>query len=158
MFERMLELNPSDNQGMRHPLLGLYLAANQPRGAQRIFSRYPGEEELMASFALARVLERWLAGETDEAKTALARAREINTFAERYISGTKALPREAPGAYKPGDDTEAQVCAMIWLRLGRAPPAYGPRRLMIAPPLAALDEPVCLARGASPAPPPHSTP
>jgi tetratricopeptide (TPR) repeat protein len=32
-FERMLELNPKDNQGMRSPLLGLYLATNRPEAA-----------------------------------------------------------------------------------------------------------------------------
>ena len=124
VYERMLELNPDDIQGMRHPLLGLYLAVNQPQGAQGIFSRYPGEEELIASFAWARVLERWLAGETEEAKAALARAREINAFAERYISGTKALPREAPVYYKPGDDTEAQVCAHDLALAWKSHPAF----------------------------------
>lgn len=110
VFERMLELNPNDNQGMRYPLLGLYLATNQPAGASRLMSRYPGEEEFMGSFAWARVLERWLSGEWDEAEAALERARKVNPFAERYISGAGALPREAPAYYSPGQDSEAQVC------------------------------------------------
>ena len=111
VYERMLELNPHDNQGMRYPLLGLYLAANQREGAQRIFASYPGEEEMTASVAWAHVLERWLADDPDEAQAALARARKVNPFAERYISGAKALPRDIPGYYRAGDETEAQICA-----------------------------------------------
>lgn len=111
VFERMLELNPNDNQGMRHPLLGLYLATNQPEEARRLMSRYPGEEQFMGTVAWARVLERWLSGERAEAETALARARKVNPFAERYISGARQLPDEAPAYYRPGEESEAQVCA-----------------------------------------------
>ena len=111
VFERMLELNPDDNQGVRYPLLGLYLATNQREGARRVMSRYPDEEKILGSFAWARVLERWLSGELKEAEAALARARKVNPFAERYVSGARALPREAPAYYRPGEDSEAQVCA-----------------------------------------------
>jgi tetratricopeptide (TPR) repeat protein len=111
VFERLLELNPTDNQGMRYPLLALYLAAQQAERAGHVMSRYPGEEKFLASFAWARVLERWLSGKLDEAAAALARARTVNKFAERYISGIRELPAETPEYFKPGDETEAQVCA-----------------------------------------------
>jgi tetratricopeptide (TPR) repeat protein len=111
VFERMLELNPTDNQGMRYPLLALYLAAQQAESAGHLMSRFPGEEKFLASFAWARVLERWLSGKLDEAAAALARARTVNPFAERYISGIRELPAETPEYFKPGDETEAQVCA-----------------------------------------------
>jgi tetratricopeptide (TPR) repeat protein len=111
VFERMLELNPHDNQGMRYPLLGLYLAINQPGSARRLMARYPGEEKFLGSFAWARVLEQWLSGDMDEAAAALARARGVNRFAEPYISGVKAIPPEAPEYFRPGDESEAQVCA-----------------------------------------------
>src|SRR5262249_44199104 len=55
VFERMLELNPTDNQGMRYPLLALYLATNQPVRAAVLLSRYPDEEKILCSFAWARV-------------------------------------------------------------------------------------------------------
>ena len=111
VFERMLELNPRDNQGMRYPLLGLYLAMQQPEAAARVMSRYPDEERFLGSFAWARVLERWLSGEFAQAEAALARARKVNPFVERYISGAHELPGEVPAYFKPGEESEAQVCA-----------------------------------------------
>jgi tetratricopeptide (TPR) repeat protein len=109
-FEQMLKLNPKDNQGMRSPLLGLYLAANRPEAADHLMSLYEGEEDLDACFAWARVLERWLSGKVDDAKAALAKARKMNRFTEPYLTGSRELPRQAPEYYRPGDDTEAQVC------------------------------------------------
>jgi len=109
-FEQMLKLNPKDNQGMRSPLLGLYLAANRPEAAGHLMSLYEGEEEVDACFAWARVLERWLSGKTNDAKVALARARKINRFSEPYLSGSRKLPGQAPEYYRPGDESEAQVC------------------------------------------------
>ena len=111
VFERMLELNPHDNQGMRFPLLGLYLAANRPGDANRLMSNYPDEERILGSVAWARVLEQWLSGNLDGAEAALARARKVNPFAERYLSGARALPDDAPAYYRPGEESEAQVCA-----------------------------------------------
>jgi tetratricopeptide (TPR) repeat protein len=109
-FEQMLELNPRDNQGMRSPLLGLYLATHRPEAADHLMSLYEGEEEVDACFAWARVLERWLSGKVDDAKAALAKARKINRFSEPYLTGSRKLPSQAPDYYRPGDDTEAQVC------------------------------------------------
>jgi tetratricopeptide (TPR) repeat protein len=111
VFERMLELNSRDDQGMRYRLLGLYLATDQPDAADRLLSSYEGEEEGPALVAWGRVLERWLSGNLDEARAALARARKVNPFAESYISGERRLPEESPEYYRPGDETEAQVCA-----------------------------------------------
>jgi len=111
VYERMLELNPHDNQGMRFPLLGLYLAANRPGDASRLMENYPGEEKVLGSAAWARVLEQWLSGNPDGAEAALARARKVNPFAERYLSGARPLPEEAPEYYRPGEESDAQVCA-----------------------------------------------
>ena len=110
VFERMLELNTNDNQGMRYPLLGLYLTVSRLEGVRDVMSRYQ-EEKVMGSFAWARVLERWLAGELDEAQAALAQARKVNAFVEPYASGARAIPQQTPEFYRPGDDSEAQVCA-----------------------------------------------
>lgn len=60
VFERILELNPDDNQGMRYRLLGLYLATDRIADASRLLSAYPDEEKVTGTFAWARVLEQWL--------------------------------------------------------------------------------------------------
>jgi hypothetical protein len=124
VFERMLELNPGDNQGMRYPLLGLYLAMKQPESAARVMSRYPDEERILGSFAWARVLERWFSGKFAEAEAALTRARKVNPFVEHYISGAQELPSEAPAYYRPGEDSEAQVCARELAIAWKSHPAF----------------------------------
>lgn len=110
VFERMIELNAGDNQGMRYPLLGLYLATRQPEAASGLISRFPGEENFSAAFSWGRVLERWISGAFPEAEAALATARKINPFVERYLTGVREMPRRAPEFYGHGDDSEAQVC------------------------------------------------
>ena len=109
--ERMLELNPDDNQAMRYPLIGLYLAVGRPESANRVLSRHPDQERILGTFAWARVFERWLSGKLDEAQAALFRARGVNPYAERYLSGKRPLPEEPPAYFRPGEDTDAQVCA-----------------------------------------------
>lgn len=42
VYGRLLELNPNDNQAMRFPLLGVYLALNRPENAARLFGSVPG--------------------------------------------------------------------------------------------------------------------
>jgi tetratricopeptide (TPR) repeat protein len=122
VFERLLELNTNDNQGMRYPLLGLYLATRRTDGANRLFDLFPGEERMLGSFAWGRVLERWLSGSLDEAGAALERARRVNPFAERYVSGARKTPHETPEYFQPGTESEAHVCAReLALAVGRHP-------------------------------------
>jgi tetratricopeptide (TPR) repeat protein len=109
VYERMLELNPNDNQGVRYALVGLYLATKQGQAASDLLSRCPGEEDYTAVFAWGRVIEHWLASRVADARSALLRARNVNPFVERYLTGTRKPPRRLPSSYRPGDDSEAQV-------------------------------------------------
>ncbi len=111
-YQRMVDLNERDNQGMRYRLLGLYLSYKRLEDANRLFGLFPGEDEFTAMFAWGRVLERWLSGGPAEAESALAAARKANPHAERYICGAKALPENPPDYYGIGDESEAQVCAI----------------------------------------------
>lgn len=108
-YERMLALNPNDNQGVRYALLGLYLALKRRESAANLFDQYPGEAEYSAAFAWGQVLERWLAGALEEAGKALANARRQNRYVERYLTGRKRLPKALPEMYRPGDDSEARI-------------------------------------------------
>src|ERR1019366_2174703 len=49
VFEQMLELNPDDNLGTRFPLLGLYLATDQPERVNSLIARFPDEERILGS-------------------------------------------------------------------------------------------------------------
>jgi len=107
-YETMLALNPNDNQGVRDPLLGLYLATDNLDAAQKLLQRY--ENDSMANFAWGRVLERFLAGDLPGASAALTKARKANRFVELYLSGKKAPPKRLPEMYGPGSDEEAILC------------------------------------------------
>ena len=108
IYERMLELNPNDNQGVRDPLLGLYLETGDLKGAGRLLKKY--KEDASANFAWARVLERFLAGTHGEASTALKQARRANRHVEIYLTAQKTLPKHLPEMYSLGSDEEAVLC------------------------------------------------
>jgi tetratricopeptide (TPR) repeat protein len=105
IYERMLELNPNDNQGVRDPLLGLYLTVGDLKGAGKLLKRY--EDDALANFAWGRVLERFLAGDHAGAKAALEIARVANHHVELYMTARKPLPEEPPEMYSPGSEEEA---------------------------------------------------
>ena len=111
VYERMLDLNPNDNQGVRYALLGLYLGTGRADRAAELFDRYPGEEDYSAAFAWGRVMLDWLAGREAAARLALINARRVNPFAERYLTGEEPIPERLPPAYTPGQPSEAQVAA-----------------------------------------------
>jgi tetratricopeptide (TPR) repeat protein len=108
IFEKILKLNPNDNQGVRDPLLGLYLETGDLNGAALLLHQY--RDDASASFAWARVLERFLAGDGESAAALLAKARKANRHVEVYLTTQKPLPDELPEMYAPGSEEEAVLC------------------------------------------------
>jgi tetratricopeptide (TPR) repeat protein len=108
-YEELLRLNPNDNQGLRYPLLGLYLMNDNLDGARRLFAEFKDEDG--AVFAWGLVLERFLAGDLAGATKALKEARKTNPHAEKYLTGEKSVPEELPDFYGFGDENEAIICA-----------------------------------------------
>ena len=108
-YEEMLRINPNDNQGLRYPLLGLYLLADNLEGVRRLFKEF--DDEGSAVFAWSLVLERHLSGDESGAAKALKEARKCNKHAEKYLTGKKAMPKKLPPYYGIGDENEALVCA-----------------------------------------------
>lgn len=105
IYEQMLELNPNDNQGVRDPLLGLYLTVGDLKGAGKLLKKY--EKDALANFAWGRVLERFLADDRAGAKAALEIARAANRHVELYITARKPLAEDPPEMYSPGSEEEA---------------------------------------------------
>jgi len=106
-YEAMLELNPNDNQGVREPLLGLYLLTEDIAGAAKLLKKY--QRDISAAFAWGRVLERFLAGDRDAAEKSLKAARKKNRFVELFISGQQPFPSRMPESYALGSAEEAIV-------------------------------------------------
>lgn len=115
-YEKMLTLNPNDNQGVRDPLLGLYLATNRLQEAGKLLADYG--DDASASFAWGRVLERFLCSDLPGAEAALKIARKENRFVELYLGGQKKMPEYLPNLYSPGSEEEAILCldsmALAW--------------------------------------------
>jgi hypothetical protein len=115
-------LNPGDNQGVRDPLLGLYLAMGSTDEAGKLLEAY--KDDSMANFAWGRVLERFLSYDLPGAAAALTIARKQNRFVELFLSGQTKFPKSMPGSYSPGSEEEAILCldnmALAW---GNFPPA-----------------------------------
>jgi tetratricopeptide (TPR) repeat protein len=121
-YEKMLELNPNDNQGVRDQLLGLYLSIGGIDEAGKLLADY--KDDASACFAWGRVLERFLDGDLPGAEAALKEARKTNRFVELYLSGQKELPEFLPNMYSPGSDEEAMLCldnlALAWMEFPEA--------------------------------------
>jgi hypothetical protein len=92
---------------VRDPLLGLYLATDNLKGARKLLKDY--EEDSMANFSWGRVLERFLSADLPGAAAALKKARKENRFVELYLSGRKGLPKEMPEMYSMGSEEEAVI-------------------------------------------------
>ena len=107
-YEKMLRLNPNDNQGVRDPLLGQYLETGDLKAAALLLKKY--KDDASACFEWARVLERFLAGDRVGATAALKRARKANPHMELFITAQKDMPEEPPEMYAPGSEDEAVLC------------------------------------------------
>ena len=125
-YEKMLKLNPGDNQGVRDPLLGLYLSVGRIEKASKLLADY--EDDASANFAWGRALERFLCRDLPGADAALKEARKTNRYVELYLTGQKNMPKYLPNMYSPGSEDEAILCldnmvlawaehqpALVWL-------------------------------------------
>lgn len=107
-YEEMLALNPNDNQGVRDPLLGLYLASGALERADALMRDY--HEDASAVMRWGRLLWLLLDGETGEAaEQALADAQAANVFVAPLLLGALEPPIEMPGVYTPGGANEAVI-------------------------------------------------
>ena len=116
IYERMLDLSPSDNQGARYPLLLLNLAVGNLSAARGMIAGF--RDDTTAFFAWSRVLERLLTGDTVAAKIELQKARRVNPYVEQYLVEKLPFPAERPTHCKLGSEEEASLCAFelfsIW--------------------------------------------
>jgi tetratricopeptide (TPR) repeat protein len=124
LYERMLELNESDNMGVRYLLVALHLAQREAAKAKGVLDKFKDEEESAATLSWARVMTCFLAGHMKRAEAALERARKANPYLESYLSGARALPREAPESYRLGGAEEAAVAAVELAPALRAMPDF----------------------------------
>lgn len=107
--EEMLELNPSDNQGIRDPLRGFYLALNRLDALKALNAKY--EDGAFATPAWSVALGLFLEGKQKQAEKAAAKAHAANPHVLDLLAGRKAPPEERPAMYSLGSPEEAYLCA-----------------------------------------------
>ncbi len=105
--EALLELNPDDNQGIRHGLMSRYLAMRDDAEAARLFRRYPHDSS--AAFVWSRVLLDLRRGDQVAAKADLSAAMDCNPHVAGFFAGKRKPPVTLPERYSPGDRNEAVV-------------------------------------------------
>ena len=105
--EALLELNPDDNQGIRHGLLSRYLALGNDIGAARLFRDYA--HDASAAFLWSRVLLDLRRGDQVAAKEHLVLAMHGNPHVAGFFAGKRKPPARLPERYSPGDRNEAAL-------------------------------------------------
>lgn len=116
IFELLLQLNPSDNQGNRHSLLSLYLYHGEFEKAKNLIGQY---DENSTEWNYNRALLLFLtSGISLESKNALIKAFDQNHYVPALLlSDAKHIP--VTDYMTPGEPDEAgayvRVCRPLWL-------------------------------------------
>ncbi len=106
IYEEMLELNPSDNQGVRYLLSTLLLDKNDLTGFESFIEK--SEEEDCAVWNYNNALYKFKKlGQTQESEKSLLQAYKSNPFVIDYMLGFKKMPDEQPQYVGIGDENEA---------------------------------------------------
>lgn len=109
-YFEMLNLNPSDDQGVRYDLLALSLENGKQETAARVIEAFADDES--AAFAYGRALfEFQRGGDSDPARLALRAARARNAHVVDFLLGTKPLPERLEPSSEAGGETEAVFIA-----------------------------------------------
>jgi len=102
----LLRLNPNDNQGVRYRQAEYLLALECYEELDELFAAY--EDDGAAAFAYTKALAAFhRQGDSSEARTLLAEAREQNPHVPAYLSGRKRVPARLPDYVGFGDASEA---------------------------------------------------
>jgi tetratricopeptide (TPR) repeat protein len=106
-FQRILQLNPDDNQGVRYGLLPLLIALDRDTDAEALYKKYEGD--ISSFWSYGRVLLDYRKHGSDSLKLmkSLKTALEENPHVADFLTGKKKLPKAAPQMYSLGSKEEA---------------------------------------------------
>lgn len=109
--ERLLELNPNDNQGMRYELAPLYFEAGKYNELETHLRKCGTESAAVLLYTRALYLYT-KGGDSRESREALLRAYKRNAYLPIFLSQAVDLPDEIPEAIGIGDESEAAAYVM----------------------------------------------
>lgn len=109
-YRALLELNPNDNQGVRHLLLPALLQRGDDDACGALIEQY--QDDIGALWPYARAL--WLfrtAGDTDEAREALSQAIRVNPHVAKFMARPDTMPPDLAPHYTLGSKDEGAIVA-----------------------------------------------
>lgn len=111
-WKDLLRLNPADNQGVRDVLVPRLIEQHRDDEARDLLAAYADDASAMLSYART-LLEFRRCGDGDAARNGLAAALKGNPHVLKYLTGSAAMPRWLPEAYRPGSEDEAQLATAM---------------------------------------------
>lgn len=105
-WREMLRLNPNDNQGIRDHLLPAFLKLGRNAEAEKLYKQYKDDSGAVWAYSRALLDFRKHGDNTISAKSRQA-ALKTNANVPAYLAGQKPMPKQFPGYYSPGDESEA---------------------------------------------------
>ncbi len=106
IYEEMLELNPSDNQGIRHLLSTLLLSKKELSKFETFINSNEKEDCAVWNYNNALFLFKKY-GQTAKSDKELTKAYKSNKFVIDYLLGIKEMPDDLPQYIGLGDENEA---------------------------------------------------
>lgn len=110
IYEKLIELNPNDNQGIRDELMPIYIERKAYEAGLKLFKQYSEYPDTYFLYSRA-LIEVLLHGVTETAKSWLTKAIESNEHVVDYLLGRKRIPAEEMRYFQPGADSEAVIYA-----------------------------------------------
>jgi len=105
-YQEMLELNPNDNQGLRHLLLACLLDEKRHAEADQLIQAYSGESSAVWCYSQALLAFR-REGDSEASRVFRKKAIDQNGFVPAYLAGRRKLPKYPPEYIGFGDRNEA---------------------------------------------------
>ena len=109
-WQRMLELNPGDNQGVRDLLAPALMVVGRDADLSALFAQYPDDGGVVHEYGVA-LLKFRAEGDTPAAAELLAAAIKSNRHLVPFLTGDQRPPARRPAMYSWGDVSEAETFA-----------------------------------------------
>lgn len=105
-FQRLLKLNPIDDQGVRYSLLISYLILRRHDEAEQLLAQFSGENSTF--FLFSHALLAWTKeGDTPASRVLRDRANQANHYVAEALAGRIEVEKDPLPYYQSGDKHEA---------------------------------------------------
>ena len=106
VYREMIELNPSDNQGVRYLLATILLSKKDLSDYESFVKKYEGEDSALWHYNNALYHFKKM-GKSAKSDRELMKAYKFNPYVMEFMLGLKELPEEMPQFIGRGDENEA---------------------------------------------------